>query len=277
MHLLDHIYLLLLAVGLPLYSAWSWRRWLAKLAAGYRPRRLRLYLGSMAQLWLVFGVLAAFWWWLARPPGPLGFSAPGGTGFWLGAVLVVLVTGAFIRSWRGMAQAGAAERRRYRRELAELGHMMPRNRREYAAFVALSVTAGVVEETIFRGWLLWYLQAWMPLTAAVFVSSALFGLAHWAPQAAGDNAAAYMAWAFAFGLAAADLTARTGTLGAALGLHMANNAFALLVLALAGPGSGLALWHLPLDAASPELAALLPAEFASLLVAWLAARLVLRV
>lgn len=178
MHLLDHLYLLLLAVGLPLYSAWSWRRWLAKLAAGHRPRRLRLYLGSMVQLWLVLALLAVFWWWLARPPGPLGFSAPGGTGFWLGAVLVVLVTGAFIRSWRGMARAGAAERRRYRRELAELGHMMPRNPREYAAFVALSVTAGVVEETIFRGWLLWYLQAWMPLAAAVLVSSALFGLAH---------------------------------------------------------------------------------------------------
>ncbi len=185
MHPLDHLYLLLLVVGLPLYSAWSWRRWLAKLAAGQRPRRLRLYLGSLAQLWLVFGVLAACWWWLGRSPGPLGFTAPGGTGFWLGAVLVALATGAFLQSWRGMARADAADRRRYREQLAELGHMMPRNAREYAAFVALSITAGVVEETIFRGWLIWYLQAWMPLTAAVLVSSAAFGLAHLYQGAAG--------------------------------------------------------------------------------------------
>ena len=185
MHPLDHLYLLLLVVGLPLYSAWSWRRWLAKLAAGQRPRRLRLYLGSLAQLWLVFGVLAACWWWLGRSPGPLGFTAPGGTGFWLGAVLVALATGAFLQSWRGMARADAADRRRYREQLAELGHMMPRNAPEYAAFVALSITAGVVEETIFRGWLIWYLQAWMPLTAAVLVSSAAFGLAHLYQGAAG--------------------------------------------------------------------------------------------
>lgn len=178
MHPLDHLYLLLLVVGLPLYSAWSWRRWLARLAAGHRPRRLRLYLGSMAQLWLVFGILAGCWWWLGRDADVLGFSAPGGTGFWLGAVLVALATGAFLQSWRGMARADAEQRRGYRRQLAELGHMMPRDGREYAAFVALSVTAGVVEETIFRGWLLWYLQAWMPLTAAVLVSSAAFGLAH---------------------------------------------------------------------------------------------------
>ncbi|WP_405227149.1 CPBP family intramembrane glutamic endopeptidase [Lentisalinibacter sediminis] len=178
MHPLDHLYLLLLVVGLPLYSAWSWRRWLTKLAAGQRPRRLRLYLGSLAQLWLVFGVLAACWWWLGRSPAPLGFTAPGGTGFWLGAVLVALATGVFLQSWRGMARADAADRRRYREQLAELGHMMPRDGREYGAFVALSITAGVVEETLFRGWLIWYLQAWMPLTAAVLVSSLLFGLAH---------------------------------------------------------------------------------------------------
>ena len=147
------------------------------------------------------------------------------------------------------------------------------------SFAALMLQAGT-EELVFRGYLQQQLAArfgaglwpvWMAVPAA------LFGVAHWAPGATGANAGLYMAWAFAFGIAAADLTARTGTIGAALGLHVANNGFAVLVTALAGPGSGLALWHVPLEASSPELAALLPAEFATLLVAWLTARLALRV
>ncbi len=178
MHALDHLYFLLLLIVLPLYSTWSWRRWLARLAAGLRPRRMRLYLGSTIQLWGVFGLLAGVWWWLDRPAEWLGFRAPGGNGFWLGCALVLLATGAFLYSWRSMRAAGDGERRRYRQQVAELGHLMPRDGRQYAAFVALSVTAGIVEETVFRGWLLWYLQGWLPLWAAVVVSSALFGLAH---------------------------------------------------------------------------------------------------
>lgn len=178
MHFVDHLCLALLLVGVPLYSAWSWRRWLAKLAAGTRPRRLGLYFGSMVQLWLLFALITGVWWWFGRPPELLGFRAAGGAGFWLAAVLVALATAAFLHSWRSMRAAEVQDRRRYRREIGEVGHLMPRDGKEYAAFFALSVTAGVVEETVFRGWLLWYLDGWMPLWAAVVVSSAVFGLAH---------------------------------------------------------------------------------------------------
>jgi len=145
------------------------------------------------------------------------------------------------------------------------------------SLAAVLVQAGA-EELFFRGYLQQQLAARAQLGPVwMLVPAALFGLAHWAPETAGPNAGAYVAWAFAFGLAAADLTARTGTLGAALGLHFANNVFAVLVTALLGPGSGLALWHVPLDIGSAELAALIPVEFATLGVAWLAARLALRV
>lgn len=142
---------------------------------------------------------------------------------------------------------------------------------------AVAVQAGT-EELVFRGYLQQQIAARLPgWPAWMLVPAALFGLAHWSAETAGANAVYYVLWGAAFGLAAADLTARTGTLGAALGLHFANNAFALLGTALVGPGSGLALWHVPMGPDAPGVAALMPVEFATLAVAWLAARLALKV
>ena len=47
------------------------------------------------------------------------------------------------------------------------------------------------------------------------------------------------------GLVLADVTARTGNLSAAIGLHFANNVIALLVVALPSPLAGLSLWLAP--------------------------------
>ena len=57
-----------------------------------------------------------------------------------------------------------------------------------------------------------------------------------------------MIWAFFFGLAAADLTARSGTLGPAIGFHLVNNALAFLLYGEAGGvDSGLALFLFPAE------------------------------
>ena len=144
------------------------------------------------------------------------------------------------------------------------------------SLAAVAVQAGT-EELLFRGYLLQQLAARFPRAPLWLVApAALFALAHWSPEAAGPNALSFVIWAFAFGLAAADLTARAGTLGPAIGLHLAVNAFALLVAGLQGPGAALALWHLPIGAADPRLGPLFWPELMTLLCAWLTARLALR-
>ena len=86
--------------------------------------------------------------------------------------------------------------------------------------VFLAVGAPLIEELFFRGLLLRALLGRMPVPAALVVSSALFGLAHFeAVQFAGlavfGVVLAYMAW-------------RTGRLGLSIGAHMAFNAAAVL-------------------------------------------------
>lgn len=134
------------------------------------------------------------------------------------------------------------------------------------------------EELFFRGFLQQQLAVRFPaLPVWLVVPAVLFGLLHLSPGLAGGNAVYVALWATAFGLAAADLTARTGALGAAIGLHMANNMFAILVVSLAGPGSGLALFHLPLQMDDPRFAVIMVPDFAMILCSWLAARLALKV
>lgn len=116
------------------------------------------------------------------------------------------------------------------------------------ALLALLVQVGT-EEIFFRG----YLQqqfacvsrsrwAWM------VVPSAMFGALHfWNGNGAAEGAM-WAVWATVLGLACADLTARSGNLGAAIGLHLANNAFALLVVGVKGwPSSGVALFLYPYE------------------------------
>lgn len=155
-------------------------------------------------------------------------------------------------------------------------------RSRWLALLPISLAAVMVqaatEEVFFRGYLQQQFAARFPdLPLWLVVPSLLFALLHMGAGGTGANAMLFGIWAAAFGLAAADLTARTGAIGAALGLHAANNIAAVLFVSLAGPGSGLALYHIPLQADDPGLGALMLPELATTLCCWLAARLALKV
>lgn len=134
------------------------------------------------------------------------------------------------------------------------------------------------EELLFRGYLQQQFAArfrtpliWMG------VPSALFASGHYLPDSFGGGALAIVLWAFLFGCLAADLTARTGNIGAALALHAANNASAMLIIGLDGNLDGLALWTAAVDVGAPgALTLILAADFLMLISAWLVARVALR-
>jgi len=131
------------------------------------------------------------------------------------------------------------------------------------------------EELAFRGYLQSQLAARFPHPLIwIGLPALVFALMHYDPEIAGANAPFYVASAFVFGLAAADLTARSGTLGPALALHFAINISALLITAPQGHNFGLALQLYPF---SPDdistRATWVPYDMLMLLCAWLAARL----
>ena len=113
------------------------------------------------------------------------------------------------------------------------------------AFLFIQVSA---EELIFRG----YLQS---ILAARFrspviwlaVPAVLFGAIHYQPQVFGPNVWLVMINAALMGFFAGHVTASTGNISAAIGMHFANNAIGVLFVATPGNLSALSLWLNPVD------------------------------
>ncbi|WP_281966424.1 CPBP family intramembrane glutamic endopeptidase [Roseovarius nanhaiticus] len=135
------------------------------------------------------------------------------------------------------------------------------------------------EEVVFRGYLQSQLAARVRHPAVWLVLPALlFGMLHFQPGIMGSAAWVIVVWAALFGIAAADLTARCGTLGPAIALHFGNNFAAIALSAPTGYFDGLALATYPFG---PEDTALMlqwmPMDLGILFCSYLAARLALRV
>ncbi len=140
------------------------------------------------------------------------------------------------------------------------------------ALLAVLIQTGA-EELVFRGYLQQQLAARFrsPLVWLLLPSLG-FGLAHYDPGATGADLWLVVAATALFGLAAADLTARSGSIGAAWGFHFANNTAALLVVAVKGTIPGLALFTTPYTADDPAMARLLAIDIATLGIAWFVVR-----
>ena len=65
-----------------------------------------------------------------------------------------------------------------REAAASLSFLTPSTPAELQRFSWLGVTAGIVEELIFRGYLVWYFASFAPLWAAIVITAIAFGIGH---------------------------------------------------------------------------------------------------
>lgn len=178
MHFVDHIFIFLLVAVYPVVSTWSYQREVKMIEAGHPANRMSMYLSTGIIEWLALAGLLTAWFSLGRPLSDLGFVAPGGAGFYIGVVLLVATFVWQVRQWRTVAQLTEAERQEQVVAIGKLAHFLPHNRREVNAIYGLSLTAGIVEEVIYRGFVIWYLSLYMPMWSAVLLSSIIFGASH---------------------------------------------------------------------------------------------------
>lgn len=153
------------------------------------------------------------------------------------------------------------------------------------ALLALLVQTSA-EEMFYRGYLQQQLAARFPNPLVwMVVPNLAFAWVHWNNADTYAQQVQYVVWAFVFGMLASDLTARSGTLGAAIGYHFANNIFAFLVFGdEGGPDSGLALLLFPVPEGAVDVVAgvepVLTLGFGMdlliLVLVWLAVRVAIR-
>jgi len=172
----DHLLLLALASAVALWH-WQYPRFVRAQAAGAQNARLRYYAVEITSLWLVAAGVIVLWIAARRPWGTLwlGGSAP-----WR-LVLGWALAGAYV--WLNLAQrrmvlARPALLARVMKTLGNAQAILPRTQGERSGFAALSFTAGICEELLFRGFVVWYATVWTGPVGGFLISSASFGLMH---------------------------------------------------------------------------------------------------
>ena len=178
MTLFDHLFVLIFAVIYPIVGFIGYRRFLEKVKAGMPANRGRLYVQTIYWQWVLFALAVIVW-----GIGDRGFSALGidfelNSRVLIGAALTVVGIAFLIVQVLQVAKASQEELQDLESAFGEMAIMMPLNGSELARFNMLSLTAGIVEETLWRGFLFWYLGHVMPLWTAAIISAVGFGLAH---------------------------------------------------------------------------------------------------
>lgn len=174
----DHLLAVAAIVVFPLYSLATWQGTRRRVARHGEPARLAEYREVLAWLVAFAGGVGALWIASGRSPGALGLRLPvagpgSGAGFLLaGAFLALLL-------WqRRVAAAGRVDLEGVAAQLEHLGPLIPETARERRWFRAVSIAAGVSEELVWRGFLLWYLTPSLGVWGAAGTQAALFAVAH---------------------------------------------------------------------------------------------------
>jgi len=185
--LLDHLLFLVLLVLVPLSgrNPWGIRRLVRAGDADLPAARRAFYRGSLVLLWVLAAALIVLWLVTRRPWDQLG--------------LVLRLNGGLAGVIAGLAAMVAVLARRQRvapddrealakleKDAGQLARLLPASGGEFGWFAAVSVSAGICEEALYRGFLIWYLGAWAAMLVPgphVFVAAAagsalVFGLGH---------------------------------------------------------------------------------------------------
>jgi len=190
----DHILFLILAVIFPVRAGLFGFRRLQRASVEDLPRVKRaFYRNALIVQWVLVAALAALWLATHRRWSGLGLVPRFGGG--LAGVLVGLVIILVVMLRQGRVHP-VDERalERLRHQTRHLARMLPTTVTERSWFFALAATAGVCEESLYRGYMIWYLSACLlalpivhPATGflyghlflvAAVASSIVFGFGH---------------------------------------------------------------------------------------------------
>ena len=143
------------------------------------------------------------------------------------------------------------------------------------AFLLIQVSA---EELVFRGYLQSQLAALgLHRIVLIVIPSAIFGLLHYDPAVMGAAAPWMVLSTTLFGVIAADLTARSGTLGPAIAFHFVWNFYSIIFCGFSDYLGGMALFSYDFSITDEErLISFVPYDAAFLLLAYLTMRIALR-
>jgi membrane protease YdiL (CAAX protease family) len=173
----DHALFAFLLVATAVEYRWVWPRFLARIASGEPGVRSAFYRAVVYGQWMLTLVLLAYWAWQGRPWTWLRLGPAPPLRLGIGMAVAVLFTGFLV--WQRFAVLRNENAiAKVRPQLENAAPLLPHTCTENRRFKVVSVTAGVCEETLFRGFLLWYFAVWAGTAGGILLSSLVFGLGH---------------------------------------------------------------------------------------------------
>lgn len=176
--LVDHAFLALFVVVVPLIGLMRMSK-LKKLIEADQPGlRVAIYTQTMVTQWALLAGLVAIWIVQDRSAAVLGVTTPRGVVFWV-AIVVILAGAAYLLREAAQTRRDKKKAQKVLEQIESVDELLPHTKRELHWFYGLSVTAGICEEILYRGFMFWWVTAlgggvWM----AVAASAIGFGLGH---------------------------------------------------------------------------------------------------
>lgn len=181
----DHLMMVVLVLVVPFYGRDSYRKFAAKVAAGVPGVRVAEYRWTIGLQWAMVLVVLALWWAASRPLAMLGVAFPLGWQSLLGGLLTAVGLGFLAAQWRAVKRLDEKGREALRAQIAGAAALIPATDVEHRTFRALAITAGLCEELVFRGYLIWYFSTWIGVWPSALVAAAVFGFGHFYQGTAG--------------------------------------------------------------------------------------------
>ena len=208
----DHLMTLILVVAFPIHAVWEHRRLERQVSAGVPGARAQTYYLTLVVEWVLVAAVLAFWLPGGRNLADLGLGFDVTLGWWIGAgATIVVIALSIYQTFSTIRNSEALAK--MREQLEPLRALLPHSTKEGQLFNAVSVTAGICEEFLYRGFLIAYFGTFVDMWLAVVLSSIAFGFGHMYQGKVG------IVKTGGIGLALAGLYVLTGSLWAPMVLH----------------------------------------------------------
>lgn len=131
----------------------------------------------MLMLWSCSALVMVLWIVQDVPMSAVGLDVPSGWRLWAAGALIVAV--AALQGHVALRiRRIPGPKTQLRAQFGSTALIMPRHASELPIWLGLSASAGICEELLFRGFLIWILQPVVGWWAAAIVALALFGAVH---------------------------------------------------------------------------------------------------
>jgi len=176
---LDLGFLLLIMVLGTLFETYYFvPRFRAEVSAGVPDARRKAYRRAVIGQWVCAAVCLALWMRAGRSWTDLGVAPSTGVRTLVAMALIAVTIALAVHQVRAIRRATPERLAEWRPKFGNIEFLLPHTRDEYRWFIGLSISAGVCEELLYRGYLLWVLGAYIGLVWAVVVGVVLFGVGH---------------------------------------------------------------------------------------------------